>query len=491
MKKFNAITLGIALTMCLGGLVGCKDKKKPHDPYPGDENWVDYAHDGTVTLGLDYVGKDFYKDGIGEVTLRTVIDGDTAHFNPVVTTTSSLAIKSRYYGIDTPESTGRIQPWGKPASNFNKEKLKEAAEHGTIVVSSAQDDYGEPIPDSTGTRYVSLIWVNLEKQHAPFNELYLLNLEIVEYGYSWVKNVQDMPQYAETFYAAERQAQAYKLHLFSDEDDPTMDPSGFKDTSLLDLKYATENYIQNADYKSEYDGKKVRVRGTVAGFSSGTLYIQSYFTEEDSEAVRGEGHGIPGGEYAGINIFCGMSSVPSKYKKINTFIELCVTAIYSENFGFQLTGAEGHFPIVSSEATDEDCKILLTAEQNTDDQQLYVAEYTPDQLNTVATNNSYECLMCAVKVTQPVTCDRFYINDAGDEITLGFSGMKFSAYITATYQGDPNQPYKVWKTSEDFVGKKFLMNGIYMYHKTASGKINYQIIFTDVNNNLTWVPDGD
>ena len=53
-----------------------------------------------------------------DVKLYQSIDGDTAHFIPLVTTTSRLNIKSRYYGIDTPESTGRIQPWGQPASDF-------------------------------------------------------------------------------------------------------------------------------------------------------------------------------------------------------------------------------------------------------------------------------------------------------------------------------------------------------------------------------------
>ena len=487
MKKFKTIILTVALSMCLGGLTGCnKNNKKEYVPTRGDENWVDFAHDGTVSLGLDYKNRDFYKDGIGEVTLKTVIDGDTAHFYPVVKTTSSLAIKSRYYGIDTPESTGRIQPWGKPASDFNKEKLKNAAANGTIVVSSAQDDYGEPIPDSTGSRYVSLIWINETKKNAAYNELYLLNLEIVQEGYSWVKNVQDMPQYADTFYKAEKQAQTYKLNLFSGEDDPTMDHGEFKDTSLLNLKYETEQYLADPEYVSPYDHMKVRVRGTVAGFSSGTMYIQSHFTEEDSEAVRGEGQGIPGGEYASINIFCGMSAVPSRYRKINTFIQLCVTAVYSENFGFQLTGAEGHFPIVASEATEYDCQILLTAEENTDAQQLYIAEYDPATLSQIAQAGSTECLFCAVSTTSPVTCNKFYINPEETEITLGFTGMKFSAYITFAYAGDPEKPYSYWKTESDFVGKQFLMSGVYTYHKTQSGNITYQIVFNDASG-LVWV----
>lgn len=486
MKKISAVLLGVALTLSFGGLIACKPPKA--EPVPGDKNWVDYAHDGSVSLMLDYKGKDFYKDGIGEVKLKSSIDGDTAHFFPVVTTTSSAAIKSRYYGIDTPESTGRIQPWGKEASDFNKKKLKEAAANGTIVISSAQDDYGEPIPDSTGSRYVSLVWINTEKKNARFDELYLLNLEIVEYGYSWVKNVQDMPTYADTFYAAERQAKAYKLALFSGTNG-SMDDGDYKDTSLLDLKYATEQYLADPEYQSELDNKRVRVRGTVAGFSGGTMYIQSHFTEEESAAVRGEENAIPGGEYASINIFCGMSAVPSRYRRINTYIELCVTAVYSENFGFQLTGAEGHFPIVASEATDEDCKIILTAEENVDAQQLYVAPYTPAELSTIVENGSFECLNCAVSLTETVTVNKFYINDS-NEITLGFEGMKFGAFVTMSYAGDPSKPYNIWKTESDFMGKKFLLSGIYTYHQTQTGKVNYQIIFNDPSG-LQWVPDAD
>ena len=497
MAKMNKLVLGLLPLLAFGALVGCTKKDNGGNssnessekiPERGDENWVDYVNDGTVKLGLDYKNHDFYTDGIGEVTLKTSIDGDTAHFNPVVTTTSRLTIKSRYYGIDTPESTGRIQQWGQPASDFNKARLKAAAENGTIVVSTAQNDYGIPEYDSTGERFVSLIWINETVKHADYTDLYLLNLAIVQEGYSWVKNVQDMPQYADTFYAAERQAMAYQLNLFSGRDDGITDNGEYTATSLLDLKVATENYLRDPGYESELNNKRVRVRGTVAGFSNGIMYLQSHFTEEDSEDIRGEGKGIPGGEYASINIFCGMSSVPSKYKTVNTFIELCVTAKYSENFGFQLTGAEGHFPIVSSEAKDDDCKILLKADENTDDQQLHVVDYTSARLSQIAKNGDSECLNCAVNVTDAITCNDFYINTKGDEITLGFENCDFSAFITFPYAGDPEKKFEYWNTEAQFVGKKFLLNGIYTYHQQQSGRITFQIVFNDTNG-LVWVPE--
>ncbi len=489
--KFKKLVTSLVAILSVGVIAGCGGKSDPtpsEDPTPqrGDANWIDYVNNGDVKLQLDYKGHDFYKDGIGEVTLKASIDGDTAHFNPVVTKTSNLAIKSRYYGIDTPESTGRIQPWGKPASNFNKEKLELAAENGTIVVSTAQDGYGVPQYDSTGSRFVSLIWIHETKKNANFDELYLLNLAIVQEGYSWVKSVSDMPDYADTFYAAEKQAQTYKLNLFSGEEDPLFNYGGYEDTSLLDLKVATENYIRDPGYVSPLDGANVRIRGTVAGFANGIMYIQSYFSQEESESARGDGQGIPGGEYASINIFCGMSSVPTKYRKINTYIELCVKAVYSELFGFQLTGAEGHFKIVDSEIEDDDCHILLKAEDNLDDQKLYIADYSPSELSAIASQGSSECLNCAINLTSSVKCSDAYISTDGTEITLSFENCAFQGFITFTYAGDPDWPRDYWTSKEQYIGKSFLLSGIYTYHKTQSGNIKYQIVFNDASD-IVWV----
>lgn len=488
MKK-RLFKLIVVCSAFLGALAGCdkgggKGEDTPKEPEIGDKNWIDYAHNGSVSLNLDYKGKDFYQDGIGEVTLKCSIDGDTAHFYPVVKKTTSAPIKSRYYGIDTPESTGRVQEYGQEASDFNKEKLKNAAANGTIVVSSPQLDYGRPSPDSTGERYVSLIWINETKKNASYTELTLLNLEIVQYGYSWAKNVADMPSLADTFYAAEKQAKTYKLNLFSGKPAGKFNYGDYKDCSILDLKVATEHYIKDKDYVSEWDNEKVRIKGTVAGFNDGTMYIQSYFTEEASELVRGEGNGIKGGEYASINVFCGMADVPAKYKKVNTYLQLCVIAKYSENFGFQLTGAEGHFKTVDSTIKDDDAQILLKAEDNEDDQKLHVAEYTAAELSRIASEGSFECLNCAVKTTTPVKVSSATISANGTEATLSFENVAFEAYINFNYKPypddeDPDKKWIIWKTSEDFLGKQFMLDGIYTYHQVASGKVYYQFVFND------------
>ena len=69
-----------------------------------------------IKLTESFVDKEFVKDGIGEVVLAPngAIDGDTIHV-----LSDGVFIQVRFLGVDTKESTGLIQPWGKPSSNIN------------------------------------------------------------------------------------------------------------------------------------------------------------------------------------------------------------------------------------------------------------------------------------------------------------------------------------------------------------------------------------
>ena len=48
-----------------------------------------------------------------EVTVHAFIDGDTTHFNVPTDIVPTGILKARYLGINTPESTGKIEKWGK------------------------------------------------------------------------------------------------------------------------------------------------------------------------------------------------------------------------------------------------------------------------------------------------------------------------------------------------------------------------------------------
>lgn len=450
--------------------------------------WVDYVHDGSVKLGLDFTGRTFFEDGLEKVTLYNTIDGDTAHFKGA----DGKVIKARFYGIDTPESTGKIQPYGYDASDFTSNLLKEADKNGTIVVSTAQNDYGKPKADSTGSRYVSLVWVNTEKKNASLDELYCVNLWVVQEGLSWVKAVSDMPQYQETFYAAERQAKNYKLKLHSNEDDPRMPKGDYENVSLLDLKKALLDEIEahkqgQEDYVNPFDNKKVLVQGTVNGYANNTLYLADwcYYLDESGSPIDDSGM-EPGvnGEYASINIFTGAGSIDTMFTTVGNYIQVCGVALDSK-FGFQITGAS----FMPAPRAPEDARVIIPAEENTGDHAIHIFEMTADELQNEVNTENFVMLNCRVSMTTPLTCTRFYKSDDGD-ITLTFERpYTFRVYFTFKYKPFyPEQKNITWTQEEHFLNKKFTVTGVYARYEAKSGAVSMQI-YPDTTTDLVYVAD--
>ena len=446
------------------------------ESHPGgkDEDFIDYAHDGSVQLNLDFEGHTFFADGVEKVTLYNTIDGDTAHFKSA----AGEVIKCRFYGIDTPESTGKVQPYGFDASDFTSNLLKEADKNGTIVVSSAQDEYGAPKADSTGSRYVSLIWINTEKKNAPLDELYLVNLMVVQEGLSWVKGLSDMPQFAPTFLAAEQQAKDYKLKLHSGEIDPRMPVGEHEMVTLLELKQAYLEEIEehkkgNTDFVNRFHNKKVRIQGTVNGYSNHTLYMADfcYYLDEDGAPIDDSDTVIGvNGEYASINVFTGMGSIDTKYTTLGTYIEVCGLALDSK-FGFQITDTS--FPTISRK--DTDAKVILKAKENLDEHALHVFDFTASELNTAIADEDYNALNCRINMTTPVKCTKFYKSDDGD-ITLTFERPNsFKVYFTFKFKPYPDQKNITWTTEEQFVGQYFTCSGVFARHEAQSGNVTMQI----------------
>lgn len=421
---------------------------------------IDYVNNGSVKLKMDYTNRTFEKDGIEKVELRTCIDGDTSHFSA-----KSGTIKIRYYGVDTPESTGKVQPYGKKASNFTKSKLKAAAENGTIVITAPDTKYTTPSFDSTGTRYLGLVWINETVKNAPYDTLVCLNLWIVQEGFSVYKSSTDanLSEYTPTFMAAEDQARKLKLNYLSGEEDDGFNYGAYEEVSLLDLKREVVANLNDSSHANAYDGANVKVQGTVVGYCDNILYLQGIFDEE---------HGAEKGktEYAGINIFCGMTAISSNYTKVGTYLEVPAVASDSENFGFQLAGAE-----FSKYAADEKkVNIIYTAAEN-DVYPPHVFEYTVDQLDALVTNKDYGPLYSPIKVTEEVYCYDAFKSDSGD-VTLYLkkqnadgSITKFRAYVPFTYKPDAaNQPTWSFSTAEEFENRRYNITGIYSCHKVTN-----------------------
>lgn len=450
-KTLRTLFAGLLSLTALTALSGCN-------------KFIDYAHNGSVTLGLEYQGHDFFVDGIGEVTLKSHIDGDTAHFLPITGHTSTV-LKARFYGIDTPESTGAIEPYGKAASNFTKQKLKNAAENGTIVISSPSSVYAEPQADSTGSRYLSLVWINETVKHCAKEQLVLLNLWIVQEGLSWAKNLSSIPEYVDVFQNAQNQAEKHKLYLWSGKDDPDYNYGEYNETSLLDIKYEIAEFIEDQDHVNAFDGANVYFKGTVSGYANNSLYVQEFYPTDPEDPSKG-------GEYAGINIFTGMNAIPTKYTTVGAYLQVSGKAMDSENFGFQIS--DTHWP--TGEGTDiKESKVLLNPEDNTGIHQIKTFEYTAKQIDEHYDAGKLDNLYCRTHISTPLVCSRVFINDSG-ETTLYFANSKVAVYMPFQYAGDPADTSSVWSSEDNFIGKTFDVTGVYAYHITTSKKITYQII---------------
>lgn len=473
-KSLLLLSLGLlfGLVSCGGTTTSTPSSELPSEtgqssvvttaPQKGDANWNDYSEKSNVKLHLEYAGHNFFADGIEQVELFNAIDGDTAHFTGLV---SHKMIKSRFYGIDTPESTGRVQEYGVKASKYTSKILEDAWKNGTIVVSSPNLGYAPPRLDSSGERYVSLIWVNETKKNAPISELKLLNLLIVQEGLSWLKSVTDIPEYADTFTAAELQAITYKLMLHSGLPDDDFNYGDYERASLLDLKKELVASLQDPNHKNAYHNKKVRLQGTVSGFAQHILYLCDWcwYVDEEGNPID-DSHIEPNvtGEYAAINVFCGMAAIPSKFKTLGNYVEICGLALVTK-FGFQVTDVS----LPSVAFNDKDGKLIMTAAQNTEEHALKVFSYTLAQLNEVAETDDYSALNCRIAVTEALTVSSVRLNASGKAMTIRFQGGKFTLYYSMEsfqYKPYPLDPSIIWNKPEQFQGKKFKIAGVLAVH---------------------------
>lgn len=272
MKKLAPALALIILALCIFGCTPQKDKDALPTPVQTDAAQtapVSSAPEAApspaaaASESIDYAasvkpsGADTAKQ---EVTVKSFVDGDTVHFLVPESIMPSGVLKARFIGIDTPESTGKIEEYGKAASEFTKEKLSRA--HSIMI----ESDDGNWDFDSTGGRYLVWVWYKAEKA----GEYRNLNIELLQNGlaraYSSANN-----RYGSTCTAAINRAKANKLNIYSGQKDPDFYYGDAVELTLKELRCGIEGY----------NGKKVAFEGVITINSGNGVFIEDYDAETD------------------------------------------------------------------------------------------------------------------------------------------------------------------------------------------------------------------
>ncbi len=302
MKNFKRI-LSLLVLVCLiaGCMAGCGDSDNnpttPPDASNQEAQFVDYVAQTKLDMNSDTLKL--------EVTVRSYIDGDTTHFNVPHDISDNGILKARYLCVNTPESTGKIEEWGKKASSFTKEKLQGAS---SIIVESNDNKWNV---DSTAGRHLVWIWYQPEGS----DDYRCLNLELIQNGLS-ISCGTVAERYGDVASKAFQQAKAQKLHVFSGEKDPGF---FYGDAYEIDLKGLRTNIAL-------YDNMKVAFEGVVTRNNNNSVYVESYDAETDMYYGMSVYYGFETGEL--LNIL-----------KVGNLVRVVGTVTYYETGGtWQVSG---------------------------------------------------------------------------------------------------------------------------------------------------------
>lgn len=194
-------------------------------------------------------------------TVSAFVDGDTVRF-----LTENGEMTARFLAINTPESTGKIEEYGKAASEFTKNALSQATE---ILLESDSESWNL---DSTGSRYLCWVWYKTGEAESYRN----LNVELLEAGLARGSNASGN-RYGSFCTAALETAQQEKRNLYSGQPDPDFYQGAIQEVTLRELRLNP----------SAYEGSQVAVSGTVIGNSGNNgVYLEA--VSEDS----GESYGF-------------------------------------------------------------------------------------------------------------------------------------------------------------------------------------------------------
>lgn len=273
-KILKVSALLLTLATLLSCFAGCRNEALPVEEKNDKQvEFVDYA--SSVQLN-----KNSFTAKL-EVTVKNFVDGDTVHFNVPTSVMPEGVLKARFLAINTPESTGKIEPYGKAASNYTKNALREAE---SIIIESDTATWN---PDSTGNRYLVWVWYKTAEMEDYRN----LNIEILQNGLAIASNSNNNI-YGSICMSAIEQARQMKLMVYSGEKDPDFYDGAAVELTLRELRTNIESY---RDILVAFDC-------IITSNSNDTVYVEQYDEETDM--------------YYGISIYYGNSGVGGDGLKI-------------------------------------------------------------------------------------------------------------------------------------------------------------------------------
>lgn len=328
MKKHIAKIVFLLAGMSIGLLSGCSG-----DDY--NEKILPTPYTDSLRLEESFSGKTFTEpsdnqSAIGEVTLTSVTDGDTVNFvnGRVDAKTSSENSKAlRFLGVNTPESTARIEPWGVKASKFTKSVLWDAKNNKQKVYSVVlQNDYSVWGVKEGNGRYLGFLWYKVNED-SPYR---LLNLEIIEQCYS-INDLHEFSTfcpYLDFFESAYVDARKSGLRV-NGEKDPGYDyTNSIVDVSIRDIRENYENFGISESSGTAGSGIRLRVTAVIVMFTG------------DNIVIRDVTNPYPNGEYASIYVFSSITvkeiAAGHAVGEIITFV--CRATTYNANI--QLTDVQ-------------------------------------------------------------------------------------------------------------------------------------------------------
>ena len=397
----------------------------------------------SLKVDFNYEGKNFEKDGVGEVRLNRVVDGDTIS----VYSGSYQAITIRFLGIDTPESTGAIQPWGKASSAYAKEVLYAA--HSILLEAE-----GEERMDSNGKRWLAWVWYKPTAD----SEYRLFNLEEVELAYA--KYSQKVTsKYHEPMKRASDNAKATEKRVWGEKDPNFNYSKDIVETTLLDLWYNHDSFQTGT-----YFYVTVRLVRTVGN----NMYLEDAYEQtlelEDGTIINGKG---------AFYAFYGYSANYYRLYNIGDVFRMRCQLEWYSDYGTQLTGVSKTTTAKPEDNAAPEIKVLDANELG-----YSMREVVDAQGNTVQVNASdLADYMCQVVTVTNLKCEsvKEKTTASGDTyycaVMTNNKGDKFDVYFG-------NSTITTWKVFDVLqVGKTYSITGGIAYYQYANGY--YQISVGD------------